>query len=80
MSTEACNLALKNTLNEIRNVCPDISHAMVFRENGEILVEEFMQPMGLTQAAGTLTEKEQSDLALLKKSQHHGHAKAKTDS
>jgi hypothetical protein len=32
------------------------------------------------QAAGTLTEKEQSDLALLKKSQHHGHAKAKTDS
>jgi hypothetical protein len=40
MSTEACNLALKNTLNEIRNVCPDISHAMVFRENGEILVED----------------------------------------
>src|SRR5208283_2909089 len=37
MSTEACNLALKNTLNEIRNVCPDISHTFVFRENGEIL-------------------------------------------
>jgi len=40
MSTEARNLALKDTLNEIRNVCPDISHTFVFRENGEILAED----------------------------------------
>ncbi len=40
MSTEACSLALRNTLNEIRNVCPEISHAFVFRENGEILAED----------------------------------------
>jgi hypothetical protein len=40
MSTEACTIALKNTLNEIRNVCPDISHSFVFRENGEILAED----------------------------------------
>ena len=40
MSAEACTLALKNTLNEIRNVCPDIHHAFIFRENGEILAED----------------------------------------
>jgi hypothetical protein len=40
MSNEACALALKNTLNETRNVCPEISHAFVFRENGEILAED----------------------------------------
>jgi len=40
MSTEACNLALKNTLNEIRNVCPDISNIFIFRENGEILAKD----------------------------------------
>jgi len=40
MSTEACTLALKNTLTEIRNVCPEISHVFVFRENGEILAED----------------------------------------
>lgn len=32
------------------------------------------------QTAGSLTEKEQTDLALLKKFEHHGHAKAKTAS
>jgi len=40
MSTEACTLALRNTLTEIRNVCPEISHVFVFRENGEILAED----------------------------------------
>jgi hypothetical protein len=40
MSAEACTLALKNTLNEIRNVCPDIQHAFIFRENGEHLAED----------------------------------------
>jgi hypothetical protein len=37
MSTEACNIALKNTINEIKNVCPDVTNILVFRENGEIL-------------------------------------------
>jgi hypothetical protein len=32
------------------------------------------------QAAGSLTEKEQSNLALLKKFEKHGHAKPKTQS
>jgi len=40
MSAEACTLALKNTLNEIRNVCPDIQHAFIFKENGELLAED----------------------------------------
>jgi hypothetical protein len=40
MSTEAFNLALKSTLNEIRNVCPDISNILVFGENGEILAKD----------------------------------------
>jgi hypothetical protein len=40
MSTEASNLALKNTLNEVRNVCPDISSTFIFRENGEIIAQD----------------------------------------
>jgi hypothetical protein len=40
MSAEACTLALKNTLNEIKNVCPDIQNAFVFKENGELLAED----------------------------------------
>ncbi len=40
MSNEACNLALKNTLNEIKNVCPDISNILIFRENGEIVAKD----------------------------------------
>lgn len=40
MSTEARTFALKNTLDEIKNVCPDISNALIFKENGEILVED----------------------------------------
>ena len=44
MSAEACTLALKNTLNEIRNVCPEIQHAFIFKENGEILAEDENTP------------------------------------
>ena len=40
MSTEACNLALKNTLNEIRNVCPEISNILIFKENGEVVAKD----------------------------------------
>jgi hypothetical protein len=40
MSTEACTLALRNALSEIRNVCPDITSTFVFEENGKIVTED----------------------------------------
>jgi hypothetical protein len=38
MDDEVYSFALKNALDEIRNVCPDITNAFMFRENGEIIV------------------------------------------
>jgi len=38
MDNEAYTFALKNALNEIRNVCPDITNTFMFREDGEIIV------------------------------------------
>jgi hypothetical protein len=38
MDNEAYTFALKNALNEIRNICPDITNAFMFREDGEIIV------------------------------------------
>jgi hypothetical protein len=40
MSTEACTLALRNALTEIKNVCPDITSTFVFEENGRIVTED----------------------------------------
>jgi hypothetical protein len=40
MSTEARAFALRNALNEIKNVCPDVSNTFIFRENGEIIAED----------------------------------------
>jgi hypothetical protein len=37
MDSEVYSFALKNTLNEIREVCPGIKNLFIFRENGEIL-------------------------------------------
>jgi len=37
MDNEIYSFALKNTLNEIQNVCPDITHAFMFKEDGEII-------------------------------------------
>ncbi|MEM2995165.1 MAG: hypothetical protein QXI91_04015 [Candidatus Bathyarchaeia archaeon] len=41
MDNEAYSFALKITLNEIQNkiqnICPDITHAFIFKENGEII-------------------------------------------
>jgi hypothetical protein len=37
MNNEVYTLALKSTLNEIRNVCPDVTSAFIFREDGEIV-------------------------------------------
>jgi len=38
MDNEVYSFALKNALNEIRNVCPDITNTFMFREDGEIVV------------------------------------------
>jgi hypothetical protein len=38
MDSEVYSLALKNTLNEIRNVCPDVTSAFIFTENKELSV------------------------------------------
>jgi hypothetical protein len=40
MNTEASVFALKNTLNEVKNVCPEMSSAFIFRENGEVVAED----------------------------------------
>jgi len=40
MSNDACTVALRNGLDEIRNVCPGISTIFVFRENGEMIVND----------------------------------------
>jgi len=37
MDNEVYSSALKNTLNEIRNVCPDITNTFMFREDGETI-------------------------------------------
>jgi len=36
--SEIYTTALKDVLEEMRNICPDIQHAFVYRENGEIVV------------------------------------------
>ncbi|PMB75147.1 MAG: hypothetical protein C0193_01840 [Candidatus Bathyarchaeota archaeon] len=38
MDSELYSFALKNTLNEILNVCPDITSAFMFKKDGEITV------------------------------------------
>ena len=44
MDNEAYTFALKNALNEIRNVCPDITNTFMFREDGEIIVGDENTP------------------------------------
>ena len=40
MESDVYSFALKETLNEIRNVCPDINNAFVFKENGEVVASD----------------------------------------
>ena len=40
MSNEVYAFALKNTLNEIKNACPDVSNTFVFKEDGKILAKD----------------------------------------
>jgi hypothetical protein len=44
MDNEIYSFALKNTLDEIRNICPDITHTFMFREDGEIVVGDQNTP------------------------------------
>jgi hypothetical protein len=44
MDDEVYSFALKNALDEIRNVCPDITNAFMFREDGEIIVGDENTP------------------------------------
>jgi predicted regulator of Ras-like GTPase activity (Roadblock/LC7/MglB family) len=37
MDNEVYSFALKNTLNEIQKICPDVKNAFVFKEDGEIV-------------------------------------------
>ena len=40
MESDVYSFALKETLNEIGNVCPDINNAFVFKENGEVVASD----------------------------------------
>jgi predicted regulator of Ras-like GTPase activity (Roadblock/LC7/MglB family) len=44
MDDEVYSFALKNTLNEILNVCPDVTNAFMFREDGEIVAGDESTP------------------------------------
>jgi predicted regulator of Ras-like GTPase activity (Roadblock/LC7/MglB family) len=37
-------IALQNALNEMRNACPDIQHAFIFKETGEIVAGDAETP------------------------------------
>lgn len=44
MDNEVYSFALKNTLNEIQNICPDIKNSFMFKENGEMIAGDENTP------------------------------------
>lgn len=44
MDNEVYSFALKNTLNEIQNICPDIKNSFMFKEDGEIVAQDENTP------------------------------------
>ena len=40
MQTDTSTIALNNALNEVKNVCPGLSHAFIFREDNKILAKD----------------------------------------
>ena len=44
MDNEVYSFALRNTLNEIQNICPDIKNSFMFKEDGEIVAEDENTP------------------------------------
>ncbi|MCK4313267.1 hypothetical protein KAW04_00730, partial [Candidatus Bathyarchaeota archaeon] len=44
MDNEVYSFALKNTLNEIQNICPDIKNSFMFKDDGEIIAGDENTP------------------------------------
>jgi hypothetical protein len=44
MDNEIYSFALKNTLNEVQNICPDIKNSFIFNEDGEIIAGDENTP------------------------------------
>ncbi len=44
MTEDVYAFALKTTLNEIQNICPDITHTFMFKEDGEIIAGDENTP------------------------------------
>jgi len=44
MDNEIYSFALRNALNEIRNICPDIRNSFMFKEDGEIVAGDEKTP------------------------------------
>ncbi len=44
MDNEVYSFALKNTLNEVRNICPEITNAFMFKDDGEIIAADENTP------------------------------------
>jgi hypothetical protein len=40
MSAEECVLAIQNTLNEIKNVCPQVSNTFIFKQDNNVLAKD----------------------------------------
>lgn len=40
MQTDSSTIALDNALNEVKNVCPGLSHTFIFREDNQILAKD----------------------------------------
>ena len=40
MQTDSSTVALNNALNEVKNVCPGLSHTFIFREDNQILAKD----------------------------------------
>jgi hypothetical protein len=45
--SEAYAIALKNTINEVRNICRDIQHTFIFNETGEIITGDADTPQNV---------------------------------
>lgn len=44
MDNEVYSFALKNTLNEVRNICPEITNVFMFKDDGEIIAADENTP------------------------------------
>jgi len=61
MDDEVYSFALKNTLDEIQNICPDIKNSFMFKEDGEIVAQDENTPQNvivhLTDSFDSILEK-----------------------